>query len=386
MKTKVIIVIAVVAIVAAASVAAVVLINNEKSKPNREYAGGTVGCLQVYGNANNDYYIDDSDVKLIKKIIDENIAWEKDYPFADADCNGKIDENDVTKTESLRDATVENRAKANFVCYSTDFPKGYIEKDVIVPCTSAGFNYAATSLAALIVVGVHDELTACTCTKSQAEGIEPVFANVYKDKLVNGVGTIGDGNAKVDVSLVANYVKDKSDTEKMTCYIFSNKNSYDYYNVRTGLTGLGVSALTISDGTADPMEYASCMLALGFLFGTSDNGYKEKAADIAEWLWDYNEYYKSIIEKTNADGFVKKKCVVTSYSTGKMAGATSGNTQNLKLIGLEPVLNDSSKYPGSPSYNYETDDWLNKLDIDFCIFLSSAIWAIFSIISRLFTM
>ena len=102
MKTKVIIVIAVVVIVAAASVAAVVLINNEKSKPNREYAGGTVGCLQVYGNANNDYYIDDSDVKLIKKIIDENIAWEKDYPFADADCNGKIDENDVTKTESLR--------------------------------------------------------------------------------------------------------------------------------------------------------------------------------------------------------------------------------------------------------------------------------------------
>ena len=52
--------------------------------------------LRIYGNANGDDYINNDDIKIVQKIIDENIVdWKKTYYFADADHDGKITENDI---------------------------------------------------------------------------------------------------------------------------------------------------------------------------------------------------------------------------------------------------------------------------------------------------
>ena len=127
METKKMLVIAIVAVVVVAGVATALIINSENNKTNRTYAKGTAGCLQVYGNANNDYYVDSADVDLIDKIVKDDMAWKEDYPFADADCNGVVNSADVEFTKKIVNATVEEKADANILCFATDKVDGYVE-------------------------------------------------------------------------------------------------------------------------------------------------------------------------------------------------------------------------------------------------------------------
>ena len=53
------------------------------------------GRLVIYGNANNDDYLDDRDVQFIQNILDGAVWDESKYPFADTDTNGKIEQNDI---------------------------------------------------------------------------------------------------------------------------------------------------------------------------------------------------------------------------------------------------------------------------------------------------
>ena len=51
---------------------------------------------RVYGNANNDNYLDSSDVAFIQAILNGTISWNKAAnPYADANCDGKITSDDV---------------------------------------------------------------------------------------------------------------------------------------------------------------------------------------------------------------------------------------------------------------------------------------------------
>jgi iron complex transport system substrate-binding protein len=62
------------------------------------------GSLEVYGNANGDWTINDEDISLLHKII---LGEEEKTEFADANCDGVIDELDVTQTQALSDGTAE---------------------------------------------------------------------------------------------------------------------------------------------------------------------------------------------------------------------------------------------------------------------------------------
>ncbi len=359
--------IAIAAVVVVAGVAAVLIINNESGKTNRTYASGTAGCLQVYGNANNDYYIDNSDVELIEKIIKEETDWKTDYPFADADFNGEVNSADVDFTKNIINATKENKAEANILCFTTDKVNGYVEK-IKVPATAASFNYNTTTIVALMAMGIVNEFVATTGPATPS--VEPVIAKDYAQFLEH---KIGDRSCDVDATRAGNYIKDKEDP--MTLFLFSNANTYDYYGIRPSLNNLGVGVITINDSSSDPLEYASCMLALGFIFGADGNDYVSKSVKMAEWLVDFNENYNKILEKTNAPGFVKKKAVVTS-SINRVSGPQSSNTKNLKYAGLEAALTventESVGNSNTLNYNYQSDTWLNKIDVDMCIMLSSA--------------
>ena len=78
-------------IVAIAAVSVVLLSNGNDEKPVKE-----TGRLLVYGNANNDDYLDDRDVNFIQNIVDGKIEWNSSTnKFADADTDGKITSKDV---------------------------------------------------------------------------------------------------------------------------------------------------------------------------------------------------------------------------------------------------------------------------------------------------
>lgn len=93
MDKKMIISIAVVAVVVAAAAAVAITVMNPSDEEKPDYSELR---LVVYGNANNDNYLDQKDVDFIQAIVDKDVTWDKKtHPFADANNDGKVDADDV---------------------------------------------------------------------------------------------------------------------------------------------------------------------------------------------------------------------------------------------------------------------------------------------------
>jgi len=103
--------IAVIAVVAIAAVAAFMLLNNnggnkEDNTDTSEYLTDDSGKatissvntkLLVFGNANNDVYLNNDDVTFIQNIVDGKSTWNKTKnPLADTNADGKITKEDVS--------------------------------------------------------------------------------------------------------------------------------------------------------------------------------------------------------------------------------------------------------------------------------------------------
>jgi iron complex transport system substrate-binding protein len=107
MNMKILAVVAAAIIIVAGIGAFLLLQNNDTEK----FVGNSDGRLQVYGNANNDDYLNADDVTLIKNIVSKNsdsdssndIDWKKLYPYADANNDGKVDSADATVAQNLAD-------------------------------------------------------------------------------------------------------------------------------------------------------------------------------------------------------------------------------------------------------------------------------------------
>lgn len=95
MERKNLIVIAVVVVVVVVAAAAVVILG---SGSNNDYKNLEVTSLPVYGNANEDYIIDQKDVDLINQNIGGDLSK---YPYADADGDGAITSNDAAIVQKL---------------------------------------------------------------------------------------------------------------------------------------------------------------------------------------------------------------------------------------------------------------------------------------------
>ncbi len=93
MDNKIIIAIAAVAVIVVAGVAAVVVLNNNNGGSSSDE--GITCQMRVYGNANQDDYLNSSDITTLESIISSG-NWDKNKtPLADANQDGKVDSNDV---------------------------------------------------------------------------------------------------------------------------------------------------------------------------------------------------------------------------------------------------------------------------------------------------
>ena len=101
MTNKLLVGIVAVVIIVAAAAAAIILLNDKEKEPpaGQEYSDLQ---LMIYGNANNDFTIDNSDLELVNSIVSgENTDGLQKYPFADANCDGKVDADDITLLQSI---------------------------------------------------------------------------------------------------------------------------------------------------------------------------------------------------------------------------------------------------------------------------------------------
>ena len=90
-RTSIIIVCAI-AIAIVAIAAAAVLLTQEKSDEYR--SSDSTGRLMIMGNANNDDYLDQSDIDALEKLKGTS-DWANDHPLADANNDGSITQADI---------------------------------------------------------------------------------------------------------------------------------------------------------------------------------------------------------------------------------------------------------------------------------------------------
>ena len=97
MQTKQLVAVAVVVIVCIAAVGYMVLGNlgGDDSVPENN-----TGRLMIYGNADNNDYLDERDISTLRQIIDREIEA---TPLSDANQDGVVDEEDITFTQRLID-------------------------------------------------------------------------------------------------------------------------------------------------------------------------------------------------------------------------------------------------------------------------------------------
>ena len=157
MDKKIIIAVALVAVIAAAS--AVVIINNNSDTETLRNSNSLDGRLTVFGNANNDDFLDSRDVQYVKDVIagikePTYYSCTKTYggnviqrSFCDANVDGKIDQADVDMIQRMVDR------QQNMVVYFYDVD-GVIGS-CTYPLTTSAVGYKS-NYEALLVLGEAD--------------------------------------------------------------------------------------------------------------------------------------------------------------------------------------------------------------------------------------
>lgn len=111
----------------------------------------SVTMLVVYGNANNDNYLDDEDIQFIRSIVNGETEWDSEsYPFADANCDGEITQEDIDLVEQFL-----NGEECIMYYLTQDLTVDYVHYPL--EGTIAGF-YDST-LAICQIVGIYDDVT-----------------------------------------------------------------------------------------------------------------------------------------------------------------------------------------------------------------------------------
>lgn len=129
----------------------VLLSDNDKDK-DKPLTGS--GRLLVYGNADNNDYLDQRDVDMIRSIIDSGTWNKKKYPLADANHDGKVDESDVTHLEALLEG--KKRTKMWYIgSGKVDYYVNYPNEGNIAVTVDYGLMLGQ-------IFGVYDRITAGT--------------------------------------------------------------------------------------------------------------------------------------------------------------------------------------------------------------------------------
>ena len=295
MNTKIVAIAAVAIIVVAAVGVGLVLM---KDGNGGDPAGEPLGCLEVFGNANNDYVIDGSDISLINRIIDEGMDWKEDYPFADAYKDGIIDQKDVDQVNGILNATFDNKIKV----WHTNY---YAEVQSIVttmyPIQTAAASDNTTTMILFKSLGIDEQIVATSLSSSnisnglvdQSKYDSTIYADYFD--VMNEAQRIGSESALVTVdSKLTDFV-----TAGCSAYIFGSANPK--LTNESSIEEVGVDVIQICDGMSDSNYFATAALLLGFLFNQTDDNIEQRAASLTDFVKGFNnDLSNKVASITNA--------------------------------------------------------------------------------------
>ncbi|MBR7152686.1 MAG: ABC transporter substrate-binding protein [Candidatus Methanomethylophilaceae archaeon] len=280
--------IAIVAVVAVAAVGAFLMLD---TTTDDDGLGEVTGRLQVFGNVNNDDFIDDRDLLALDTMKND---WDQDkYPFADANRDGKLDEADKSIIQKIISGKTVK-------VYYVD-GKGDIE-DLTIPVKSIGLAGTMTFYTA-VALGIEDSIGGITKSSS----MDPVAHKSLASKKI-----IGPKAYEVDMEII-------SETD-IDVVITQYSSTYD--DVEEAVEKAGIPCIRLDTDTTTGA--LNGYLLIGFIAGNAERGH-----EIATF---YDDVLAEIEQKLGTIPEADRKRVMTTYSYS-MCGTDYYLTKNTEAGG-----------------------------------------------------
>lgn len=321
---KKIIVILIVVILVVGAAGAVLLGMNQDSKGKK--TDNTNGRLMVYGNANNDDYLDNDDLKMIESVI-KGDAKESDYPYSDANHDGEVNDDDIEFVKRMikREAMTIHAVNGFGDTVDIKYP--------IKGCVVVGSN---AMLAVHAIGGVTNGIVKGVTGESGKDKV--LFSDVLDLPAISKKVTEADYEAVSNIAGVTAVI-----TQASTAYL---------KNEATFVAG-GYDVFRISSSDGD--ESTAVAITLGYLMGLEERAmeYAIFCDNILKKVTDYT--------KTLADSAKKTAMTIT------MTNYLGGHSSDYYEISLRAGANNVADWEETTRQFNLDQDWLydEKYDTDF---------------------
>lgn len=303
--------IAVVAVVAVVVGAVAVIFVNQGGSDSKYNIGA---MLPVYGNANEDYTINQADLDIIQNIVDKKDGFTATkYPFADANYDGTVNSADVTLVKNILNKKPCDVYVINKNTNNTEYGNAKEYVDVVHWPVKAAFSAGVSTLPMLYkCTGVLDYIKGMAL--SDPWNCDPVLFPQLKD-----FKSLGPNMREFDVQKTRDALKENPDVNAIICVASLKDNEPIFKQMGLSIIRPDCSAPTV-DG------YTRAMLLLGFVFDTPT-----QSLEVSEFFKDIKD---TIDEKTK--NVTKAKAIVISATGGaSVQSPTSNYAQNVIVAGGE---------------------------------------------------
>lgn len=336
---------AVVAILIVAAAVVIIATGNEKSEPVKE-----TGRLLVYGNANNDDYLDERDISYIEDIISGDIEWDEvKHPFADTNTDGEINEQDVDLLRKFL-----NKEECLMYYLNTWGTKSYVHYPITGNIGVMDWRQADLTVS----LGVWDRVIACGTA-----GMNEKKTPGYTQKAIWGSGYYVDTETVIDTA-------DKYGLDVVLAYTGSDGTAKDLHDdMVNSKSGIDVIAV-------DRTDLRVMAVTTAVLLGLDEAGQK------------YAEYCDKILEDTAEKTMdmpeedVKSVVLVQMFKTttkGEMSIMVNGPSPHPLYQILEDYTPTKMVTPieyGSGWYSVTDVEFIINNDPDYIVFtVASSLWS-----------
>lgn len=304
------------------------------SKDNKNDDSGYNHRTMVFGNANGDDKLDESDIDTLNMIISEGIEdWEEDYPFADANQDGVIDQKDIDVVNKYLNDEPTRLYYVNAFDRVTwvNFPLG----DKI--------GVETASIEFLPILGLYDKLYATDSGYT---------ITTYPDKYPNAQDKVIIGSQK---SFTVEQVM-KSGVETLFMYPVHG----DYFWDKAEESGLADTVSVIVLDTQGDRAVGD-VLMLGIFFKV-----QERAKLYADW-------YDEIVSKLSIIGdTVEKKevNVINGWPVGFTKGEFTVCGSEFRPVGhYHHIIDFQEKYRGPANMSVNFENFINSCTDDIIVIL-----------------
>lgn len=300
---------------------------SSNNSPNYGLSDNIDGRLTIFGNANNDDYIDERDVEAVESIIAgelEPVYFDCTLTYggatvqrtlADANCDGVVDETDLEHIERM----VNREPNMKVYFYDVDG----VAASCTYPLDTMAIGYKS-NYEAVLILGEEDKCL-YACDQVSNNGAYSRWYTAFSN--AQGIGSRFDPDYEIFV---------KEGNEVPSCFITGTRAWFDA-DMETTLAPLGVDVIRLPFW--EDNVTVSGIITLGYLLGCEEAAYQY--AEIADSVLE-------TIEDALADiPLEDRPLVYASYNGTKISTMHNGVHEFVTSAGGKNVLDIGGYQPGT---------------------------------------